>query len=590
MPKKDYLKDLMNKVKEAKRENAAAENADIDLDLPAFEEFKEEEKKPKAVESITNIPKQAQEENPVEAQPIPEKPAEAGSAAETLRGVVELPKNKDSAHKSKAEEDLEKASNKIEIAKYGDVKIYKVSGKPLLYYFAPVPRPTGSEKAVIKTIKEAATRLISISPYKIREPEQRRIIYKQKIIEILKNSPELHIPDRRYEFYADAVVREMVGYGIIDSLVRDDKLEEIMVIGPKQPVYLFHRDYEMMASNIEFYSDQEIEDLINKIAREIGRRVDISAPLLDARLPDGSRVNATIPPASVGGATLTIRKFRKDPYSIVDLINMNTLTPECAGFLWMAVEGMGAKPANILIAGGTGSGKTTLLNVLASFISENERIVSIEDTAELILPLKHWIRMEARPPGIEGKGELTLDILTKNSLRMRPDRILVGEVRHDEAFTLFTAMNTGHAGSMGTVHSNSPQETIIRITSPPMSVPEVMLSGLDLILIEHRIHDRKKGTIRRLTEIAEVTGVLVGKAQTQTIFERDPVEDTVIRTNVPSNYLKQLQIFTGMNRKQIEQELKDRAAFLQDLAKKNVRTMEDVSARTHEFLLKRREG
>jgi flagellar protein FlaI len=381
----------------------------------------------------------------------------------------------------------------------------------------------------------------------------------------------------------------MVGYGIIDPLVRDDKLEEIMVIGPKQPVYLFHRDYEMMASNIEFYSNQEIEDLVNKIAREIGRRVDISAPLLDARLPDGSRVNATIPPASVGGGTLTIRKFRKDPYSIVDLINMNTLTPECAAFLWMAVEGMGAKPANILIAGGTGSGKTTLLNVLASFIPENERIVSVEDTAELILPLKHWIRMEARPPGIEGKGELTLDILTKNSLRMRPDRILVGEIRHDEAFTLFTAMNTGHAGSMGTVHSNSPQETIIRITNPPMSVPEVMLSGLDLIIIEHRIHDRKKGTIRRITEIAEVTGVLVGKAQTQTIFERDPVEDKVIRTNVPSNFLKQMQIFTGMTRPQVEQELTDRAALLKNLAKKNIRSMEEISAKSHEFLMKRSE-
>ncbi|MDP6671282.1 MAG: ATPase, T2SS/T4P/T4SS family, partial [archaeon] len=309
MPNKNYLKDLMKKVKEAKKESAAGTRADIDLDLPAFEEFKEEKEKPRAIENITNIPKHAQVESPVEAKPVPEKPPEKGSAAETLRGVKELPKQEAPPHKSEAEKDLEKATKKIEVAKYGDVKIYKIPKKPLLYYFVPVPRSTGAEKAIIKTIKEAATRLISISSYKIREPEQRRIVYKQKIIEILRNSPELHIPERRFEFYANAVVREMVGYGIIDPLVRDDKLEEIMVIGPKQPVYLFHRDYEMMASNIEFYSNQEIEDLVNKIAREIGRRVDISAPLLDARLPDGSRVNATIPPASVGGGTLTIRKF-----------------------------------------------------------------------------------------------------------------------------------------------------------------------------------------------------------------------------------------------------------------------------------------
>jgi flagellar protein FlaI len=204
--------------------------------------------------------------------------------------------------------------------------------------------------------------------------------------------------------------------------------------------------------------------------------------------------------------------------------------------------------------------------------------------------LKHWVRLEARPPGLEGKGELTLDILTKNSLRMRPDRILVGEIRHDEAFTLFTAMNTGHAGSMGTVHSNSPQETIIRVTSPPMSVPEVMLSGLDLIIVEHRIHDKKKGTIRRLTEIAEVTGVLEGKAQTQTIFERDPVEDTIARTNIPIRYLKRLQNFTGLGKKQIEQELAGRKNFLNGLVKRNIRSMQDVSREMHSFLLQKRES
>ncbi len=629
MPKTDYLKELMEKVKAAKKkqpveapekeEEAPVEEFESPKDVPApiqqIESIPTVSEKDKISQEMEDLLKQPTPQPKAVAEPIPEpaktvpvavpEPTPATAPIEepvvatrdevqakesVAEGVAEIPKEEPVEKKSEAEKDIEKAGKKIEVASYGDVKIYKIPGKPLLYYFIPVPRSTGAEKTIINTIKEAATRLITISPYKIREPEQRRAVYKQKIMEILRGSPELRIPERRFEFYTDAVVREMVGYGIIDPLVRDDKLEEIMVIGPKKPVYLFHRDYEMMTSNIEFYNDQEIIDLINRIAREIGRRVDISSPLLDARLPDGSRVNATIPPASVAGSTITIRKFRKQPYSVIDLINMNTLSAECAAFLWLAVEGLGVKPANVLIAGGTGSGKTTLLNVLASFVPENERIVTIEDTAELNLPLKHLIRMEARPPGLEGKGELTLDILTKNSLRMRPDRILVGEIRHDEAFSLFTAMNTGHAGSMGTVHANSAQETLIRIKSPPMSVPEVMLSGLDLILIEHRIHDKKKGTIRRLTEIAEVTGVLVGKAQTQTIFERDPVEDSIIKTNVPISYLKELQDFSGFSRKQIDAELNDRAALLNTLVKKNIHLMEDVHKEMQNYLLKKKEA
>ncbi|PIN84814.1 MAG: hypothetical protein COV47_05545 [Candidatus Diapherotrites archaeon CG11_big_fil_rev_8_21_14_0_20_37_9] len=349
--------------------------------------------------------------------------------------------------KSQAEKELITNEKEL-IDSYGETKIYRIKGQSLPIYWTPVARPVGAEKTIINTIKEAATRIISITPYKIRDQEQRRNVYYQKIMEILRDSPELRVPKTKMRFYAETVVKEMVGYGMIDSLIKDDKLEEIMIIGPKEPVYVFHRYYEMMKTNIEFYSDNEIQDLINRIARLIGRRVDLSSPLLDARLPDGSRVNATIPPASVQGSTLTIRKFREDPYTIIDLIKNGSLSAEVAAFLWLATEGMATKPANILIAGGTGSGKTTTLNVLASFIPKSERVISIEDIAELNLPLSHWIRMETKPPGLEGTGELTMDILTKNSLRMRPDRIIVGEIRHDEAFALFTAFNTGHDGCL----------------------------------------------------------------------------------------------------------------------------------------------
>ncbi len=499
--------------------------------------------------------------------------------------VSESAQFEDDAHESESlRKFVDSEKELIEVTPAG--RIYRVSGKSLLYYQAPVSRPVGAERAIINTIKEAATRIITISPYKIRDPEERRNVYFQKILEIIRESPELRIPANKNEFYAEAVVREMVGYGLIDTLIKDELLEEIMVIGPKVPVYVFHRRYGMMITNIEFYSDNEIQDLINRMARTVGRRVDLAMPLLDARLPDGSRVNATIPPASVEGSTLTIRKFRKDPYSIVDLINFGTLNLEVAAFLWLCVEGLKAKPANMLISGGTGSGKTTLLNVLAAFIPETERVVSIEDTAELKLPLDHWVRLEARPPGLEGTGEITLDILTKNSLRMRPDRILVGEIRHAEAFALFTAMNTGHEGCMGTVHANSPQETLVRVTSPPMNVPEVMLAGLNFVIIEHRLHDKKVGAIRRITEIAEVYGALEGKPRTETVYKRDASVDNLIRTKAPIQYFKVLEERTGLSQEQILKELKRREHFLKELVDKKYSNMENASRQMKEFLLR----
>jgi flagellar protein FlaI len=481
-------------------------------------------------------------------------------------------------------EQLMQERPKTLIEEYADTKIYRVQGESLLYYTVPVARPTVSERAIINTLKEAATRLISITPYKIRDPEQKRNVYAQQVLEILRASPELKVPLTKFDFYAQAVVSEMVGYGLIDALIKDDKLEEIMIIGPNVPVYVFHRKYDMMTTNVEFTSDNEIQDLVNRIAREVGRRVDISSPLLDARLPDGSRVNATIPPASVSGSTLTIRKFRSDPYSIIDLIHYKTISLELAAFLWLCVDGLGTQPANILISGGTSSGKTTLLNVLCSFIPSNERVISIEDTSELSLPLRHWIRLEGRPPGLEGKGEITLDILTKNSLRMRPDRIIVGEVRHDEAFSLFTAMNTGHDGSAGTIHANSAIETLVRVTSPPMSVPEVMLSGLNFVIVENLFHSSQRGTFRRVMEVAEVYNVLEGKPKTSTVFEWDPVTDLIARTPNPVRYLDRLSQITGKTHAEISAELKRRERFLQGLVDRNVRDMKTVSQLSREFL------
>ncbi len=467
-------------------------------------------------------------------------------------------------------------ADKQVIAKYNQVTICKLNNSPILHYEVPVPKANTSEQEIINTIKEAATRIISLAPYKIRDEKQRWNVYYQKVMEIISSSPELKIPESMQTFYAESVVREMVGFGKIDLLLKDDLLEEIMIIGPNTPVYVFHRQYEMMTTNIIFYTDKEIQDIVGRIARYAGRRIDYSQPLLDARLPDGSRVNATLPPASVLGSTLTIRKFREDPYTIIDLINNGTLDSYVAAFLWTCVEGLGIKPANIVISGGTGSGKTTLLNVLCSLIPEFDRVISIEDTAELNLPLKHWIRLEARPPGIEGSGEISLEMLTKNALRMRPDRIIVGEVRGKEAESLFTAMNTGHDGSLGTLHANSSEETIVRITNPPMDVPKMMLSGLDMIIVESRLHDRRKGTIRRIVEISEITGVLEDNVRTQKIFEWDPRRDKLIDTSMPSKVLKNISLYSGKSLQQIKDEIDNRKHFFDLLVDKNIRDKNEL--------------
>ena len=480
----------------------------------------------------------------------------------------------------KEESEVKKRAAVIE--EYGNVRILKVEGEPLLVYAIPLPKPTLAERKIIEILKDATARLVSLTGTKFRDIKAKRNFYKQKVLEIIESTPELGIPPARKEYYAAAVVREMIGYGPLDFLLEDDELEEIMVIGPKRPVYVFHRRYGMMKTNIEFVTDDEIREIIEKIARDVGRRIDIENPLLDARLPDGSRVNATIPPISVDGSTITIRKFRKDPYTIIDLINFGTFNPEVAAFMWLAVDGMGARPANILVAGGTGSGKTTTLNVLAAFIPAYERVISIEDTAELNLPLEHWVRLETRPPGIEGTGEVDMNALVKNALRMRPDRIIVGEVRGEEAFTLFTAMNTGHDGSMGTIHSNSARETLVRITSPPMNVPEVMATALDFIIVQHRIHDRRKGTIRRITEIAEVIKQ-DEKPVVRIVYTWDPRTDSTIQITSNPAYLKILSEYTALEQSDILDEISRRADFLENLRKRGIRKMDAVKKEVQRY-------
>ncbi len=304
----------------------------------------------------------------------------------------------------------------------------------------------------------------------------------------------------------EQITDEILGLGPLEPLLRDETLTEVMVNGPQQ-VYI-ERDGKLELTNVTFQNDEHVMRIIQRIIAPIGRRVDESSPMVDARLADGSRVNAIIPPLSLIGPVITIRKFAATPFTVDDLIRFGTSTPEMFEFLEACVKAR----LNIFVSGGTGSGKTTMLNILSSFIPDDERIVTVEDAAELQLRQEHVITLESRPSNIEGKGAIPIRELVRNSLRMRPDRIVVGECRSGEALDMLQAMNTGHDGSMSTGHANTPRDMLSRLETmvlmagmdlPLRAIREQISSAVDLIVHQNRLKD---GT-RKITHITEVQGM-----------------------------------------------------------------------------------
>jgi pilus assembly protein CpaF len=319
---------------------------------------------------------------------------------------------------------------------------------------------------------------------------------------------------------ASEVADEILGHGPLEALLRDPDVSEIMVNGPSH-IYV-ERAGRIHAVDVAFADEAHLRRTIDKIVARIGRRVDEASPMVDARLPDGSRVNAVVPPIVLDGSTLTIRKFAADPYTADDLVGFGTLSRGVADLLGACVRGR----LNILISGGTGSGKTTTLNVLSSFIPTDERIVTIEDAAELQLHQEHVIRMEARPNNVEGRGEVSVRDLVRNALRMRPDRIIIGEVRDGAALDMLQAMNTGHDGSITTLHANSPRDSLARMETmvlmagmdlPTRAIREQTASAVDLIVHQSRLKD---GT-RRVTHVTEVCGMEGEVVTLQDLFTFD---------------------------------------------------------------------
>ena len=328
----------------------------------------------------------------------------------------------------------------------------------------------------------------------------------------------------------EQITDEILGLGPLEPLLRDETLTEVMVNGPQQ-VYI-EREGKLELTNVTFQNDEHVMKIIQRIIAPIGRRVDESSPMVDARLADGSRVNAIIPPLSLVGPIITIRKFSATPYTVDDLVRFGTATPEMFEFLEACVKAR----LNIFVAGGTGSGKTTMLNILSSFIPDDERIVTIEDAAELQLRQEHVVTLEARPSNIEGKGAIPIRELVRNALRMRPDRIVVGECRSAEALDMLQAMNTGHDGSMTTGHANTPRDMLSRLETmvlmagmdlPLRAIREQISSAVDLIVHQNRLKD---GT-RKIVNITEVQGMEgdIIVMQDVFVFEQTGVEEGKIR-------------------------------------------------------------
>ena len=359
-------------------------------------------------------------------------------------------------------------------------------------------------------------RLMETAEHEVIERSNIKEVISKILDDILKNE-DFFVTRRQKDRVISDTMDEIIGYGPITPLIRDNTITEVMVNG-HQNVYV-EKNGRIEKTAVTFKDDSHVLHIIEKIVSPLGRRIDESSPMVDARLPDGSRVNAVIHPLALDGPILTIRKFSAEPYTIRNLIDFGTISPQVASFLKACVEAR----MNMIVSGGTGSGKTTTLNVLSSFIPVEERIVTIEDAAELQLHQDHLVRMETRPPNIEGTGEITIRDLVRNSLRMRPDRIVVGEVRTGEALDMLQAMNTGHDGSLTTGHANSPRDMLSRLETmvlmagmdiPLSAIREQIASAMDLIVYQSRFRD---GT-RRITNITEVQGMEGNVITLQDIF------------------------------------------------------------------------
>lgn len=441
-----------------------------------------------------------------------------------------------------------------------DVSIYSDEVEPVPIYTISITNISETTKIILEKIREEfvtqETRVIKEGALEASSIQEH---FKEGILILLKK----YFPTankKTMDMLINYILQQNIGLGNLEILLNDPRLEEIVVNNAQDVIWVYHRKYGWLKTNISIPDENRIRYYSTIIGRDVGKEITMLSPLMDAHLKTGDRVNATLSPISSKGNTLTIRKFAVRPWTITDFIKEKTITYEATALLWMAVQ----NELSIIIAGGTASGKTSMLNGVANFFPPNQRILSLEDTRELMLPkILHWVPLETRLPNPEGKGGITMFDLVVNSLRMRPDRVLVGEIRkRAEAEVLFEAMHTGHS-VYGTLHANNVRETVNRLTEPPIGLPKQILSALSLIVVQHI--NRKNGK-RRTLQIGEI----MPDGNAKPIMQLNIVKDELEKINEPTTIYETLKLYTGLSKEDIRRDMNEKIDILKWMVKSNI--------------------
>ena len=464
-----------------------------------------------------------------------------------------------------------------------EVSITRREGNIKQYHLI-IPYLNPATLALMEHIKSQLVTTVAVSSAEVLEPkaiDKLKIKFKEQATILIRNALP-NIDEETLHFLLSVLIQETLGLDKVEYLVNDDNLEEIVITSSKEPIRVYHKKHGWLITNLVISSESQIQNIANIIARRIGRQVTTLSPMLDAHLMTGDRVNVVLFPVSTKGNSLTIRRFARDPWTVTDFIKNGTCNAKLFSLMWLAIQ----YEMNMLVSGGTASGKTTLLNLCMPFIPPNQRIISIEDTRELNLPtFLYWCPLVTKEPNAEGKGEVSMLDLLINSLRMRPDRIILGEMRtKEQAQVLFEAMHTGHS-VYATVHADSVKETIDRLTHPPIEVPPNLLESVNLNIVMYR--DRRKG-LRRIYQVGEfIATEEEGKSiiNPNIIFRWKPAEDKVVAHNQPVNLFEELSRRTGMSLQEIKDDLNEKENILMAMVKQNIRQVEKVGDIMKDFYL-----
>jgi len=487
----------------------------------------------------------------------------------------EAKKSRESSHeRSKARGSDSEAGNIIDSYEYKaknipiKVTIVKRKGEYVPLYELSISSISKTTEFMLERIRQELIRQVNLEMIDLTDLRKTKLIEGQfeETISDLVNKYFPDLDDETKGFLTSYLLTKSLGLGMIEFLMSDHKLEEVVVNEATEPIWVYHRDYGWLKTNVFVRDEEQTRHYASVIGRKVGRQISVLEPLLDAHLEEGDRVNATLTPISTAGNTLTFRKFARDPWTITKFIQSGTISTEAAAIVWLAIQ----YEMSAIISGGTASGKTSALNCFADFFPPNQRIISIEDTREIRLPkFLHWVPMSTRLPNAEGKGEISMEDLLVNSLRMRPDRIVVGEVRRKrEAETLFEAIHTGHS-VYATFHANNAVQTVDRLTHAPIEVPPILLPAISLIIVQFR--NRRTGT-RRTFEIAEI----MDDCTVNTLMQYDQKKDELVRKNPSKSLFKNLRLYTGMSDNEINHDLSEKEKVLNYLVKHNITTVDAV--------------